>query len=502
MLITILIISIIGLFISLLAFLKIAKNDISAQTKENNQEITDEIKERIEKSEDNIDRNFIKNREENFSIARNNREEINNSFKNFNESILQNFSNLAKIQTSKLDEFAKQLMIFEEKFVKNANENRLELANNLKEFEQNQRQKFNEFFEKNNHIRLEIEQKLDQIRITVENKLGSLQEDNSKKLEQMRLTVDEKLQATVEKRFDQSFKVISDQLNQVHKGLGEMQNLASGVGDLKKVLSNVKTRGNIGEIQLGAILEQFFSPAQYEQNAAIKPASGQRVEFAIKIPSKESDQKFLLLPIDSKFPIEDYQRLTEAYENIDATNQQLTKTAIDQARRQFESAVKKAAKDICDKYLNPPLTTDFGIMFVPTEGLYAEILRNNHLFEEIQKTYRVVILGPTTIIAFLSALQMGFRTLAVEKKSSEVWRVLGKVKNEFSQFGDVLEATKKKIEQTVTSIDNAARRSRAIERSLKDVEAMPDIEKISDNLKQDPQAFIEDILDLKDENNE
>ncbi len=492
MLIIILIISILSLALSLLAFLKISRNDSSEKLKENNAEIIDSIKKEIEKSEENIDKNFTRNREENLSIARNNREEINNSFKNFNESILQNFSNLAKIQTAKLEEFARQLLSFEDKFVKNANENRIELTRNLQEFEQNQKKKFDEFFDKNNQMRLEIEQKLEQIRQVVENKLQFLQEDNSTKLEKMRLTVEEKLQETVEKRFDQSFKIIGDRLDQVHKGLGEMQTLANGVGDLKKVLSNVKIRGNIGEIQLGAILEQFFSSAQYEKNAVIKPQSTQRVEFAIKIPSKDSDEKFLLLPIDSKFPIEDYQRLTEIYESFDASNQQLTKAAVDQARRQFESAVKKAAKDICDKYLNPPLTTDFGIMFVPTEGLYAEILRNNSLFEEIQKTYRVVILGPTTIVAFLSALQMGFRTLEVEKRSSEVWRILGKVKNEFSKFGDVLEGVKKKMEGTMKSIDEAAVRSRAIEKNLKDVEISP-----SDNQK--PQDLLESLLDIDDE---
>ncbi len=492
MLIIILIISILSLALSLLAFLKISRNDSSEKLKENNAEIIDSIKKEIEKSEENIDKNFTRNRDENLSIARNNREEINNSFKNFNESILQNFSNLAKIQTAKLEEFARQLLSFEDKFVKNANENRIELTRNLQEFEQNQKKKFDEFFDKNNQMRLEIEQKLEQIRQVVENKLQFLQEDNSTKLEKMRLTVEEKLQETVEKRFDQSFKIIGDRLDQVHKGLGEMQTLANGVGDLKKVLSNVKIRGNIGEIQLGAILEQFFSSAQYEKNAVIKPQSTQRVEFAIKIPSKDSDEKFLLLPIDSKFPIEDYQRLTEIYESFDASNQQLTKAAVDQARRQFESAVKKAAKDICDKYLNPPLTTDFGIMFVPTEGLYAEILRNNSLFEEIQKTYRVVILGPTTIVAFLSALQMGFRTLEVEKRSSEVWRILGKVKNEFSKFGDVLEGVKKKMEGTMKSIDEAAVRSRAIEKNLKDVEISP-----SDNQK--PQDLLESLLDIDDE---
>lgn len=499
MIIAILIISSISVAISLILFLKFSTKSEDKILRDVSEKIIEEFEEKLEKLEDSIDKNFSKNREENNLIARNNREEINNSFKNFNESILQNFSNLAKIQTSKLDEFARQLQNFEEKFIKSSNENRSELTKNLQEFDQSQKQKFEEFFAKNEKMKVEIEQKLDLIRQVVENKLTFLQEDNNKKLEQMRVTVDEKLQSTVEKRFNQSFELISTRLEQVQKGLGEMQNLASGVGDLKKVLSNVKTRGNIGEIQLGAILEQFFSPSQYEQNAAIKSESGQRVEFAIKIPSKESENEFLLLPIDSKFPIEDYQRLNEAYENIDASNQQATKSATESARRQFETAVKKAAKDIHDKYLNPPKTTDFGIMFVPTEGLYAEILRSQALFEELQKNYRVVVLGPTTIVAFLSALQMGFRTLAVEKRSSEVWKVLGSVKSEFGKFGDLLEKTRKKIQETGNVIDKAATRSRAIEKQLKSVEELPEKQKNLEIESEESPNLLNEIFDFDDE---
>ncbi len=328
----------------------------------------DNLNSDIQELKKEIDKNFDKNRSEFLKNAANDRQELNNN-------IVQNFTNLSKIQSDN---------------------------------------------------RQEIEKKLDSIRKTVEDQLKSLQKDNSEKLEKMRHTVDEKLQATVEKRFNQSFNVIASRLEQVHKGLGEMQNLANGVGDLKKVLSNVKTRGNIGEIQLASILEQFFSPAQYEKNVATKTTGTQRVEFAIKIPDKSSEDKDLLLPIDSKFPIEDYQRLVEAYDNVDYTNQQSSKAATDQALRQFESGVKKAAKDIYDKYLNPPTTTDFGIMFVPTENLYAEILRNHDLFEELQRKYHVVVLGPTTIVAFLSALQMGFRTLAVE----QIEAVMAEIKNE------------------------------------------------------------------------
>ncbi len=500
MLILITIISILILILAFLIFIKLFSLNSDKKILELSANLREEINEKLEKIEELIDKNFSKNREENQISARNSREEVNNSFKNFNDSILSNFSNLAKIQSSKLDEFSRNLQFFEEKFLKNNNENRVELTNNLKEFDQSQKMIFEEFFSKGDKMRAQNEEKLDLIRSTVENKLANLQEDNNKKLEEMRLTVDEKLQSTVEKRFNQSFHLISTRLEQVQKGLGEMQNLANGVGDLKKVLSNVKTRGNIGEIQLEAIIEQYFASSQYEKNAAIKENSTQRVEFAIKIPSKESEDDVLLLPIDSKFPMEDYERLANSYENADPTNQQHTKAAIDSARRYFESAVKKAAKDIHDKYLNPPKTTDFAIMFVPTEGLYAEILRSQNLFEDIQKNYRVVVLGPTTIIAFLSALQMGFRTLAVEKRSSEVWKVLGSVKGEFSKFGDLLEKTKKKLQETENVIDKASIRSRAIERQLKDVQTIEDPKK--DEQIEGNSDLLSNILDVKNDNNE
>ena len=285
----------------------------------------------------------------------------------------------------------------------------------------------------------------------------------------MRKTVDEKLQETVEKRFSESFKLISERLEQVHKGLGEMQTLASGVGDLKKVLSNVKTRGNLGEIQLGAILEQILSPEQYDQNAAVKEGSQERVEYVIKLPGKNNDNKSLLLPIDSKFPTEDYQRLLDAYENVGNMNPK----DVEAISKQFENSVKKNAKDIRDKYINPPTTTDFAIMFVPTEGLYAEILRRTGLFEILQRDFRITVVGPTNLVAFLSSLQMGFKTLAIEKRSSEVWEILGAVKTEFGNFGVVLEKTKKKLQEATDVIDKAGIRSRAIERRLRTVQELP-----------------------------
>jgi DNA recombination protein RmuC len=303
----------------------------------------------------------------------------------------------------------------------------------------------------------------------LENKLHTLQEENSKKLDEMRKVVDEKLQETVEKRFNESFKLISERLEQVHKGLGEMQLLASGVGDLKKVLTNVKTRGNLGEIQLGAILEQILSPEQYDQNAVIKPGSQERVEYVIKLPGKNTDNRPLLLPIDSKFPNEDYQRLIDAYEN----SADLHSREMETIARQFEASVKKNARDIREKYLSPPVTTDFAIMFVPTEGLYAEILRRTGLFEALQRDFKITVVGPTNLVAFLSSLQMGFKTLAIEKRSSEVWELLGAVKTEFGNFGVVLEKTKKKLQEATNVIDQAGVRSRAIERKLRTVQELP-----------------------------
>jgi len=332
--------------------------------------------------------------------------------------------------------------------------------------------------------REEQSKSIEKIRETIEIKLKSIQDDNNKRLEEMRKTVDEKLQETVEKRFNESFKLISERLEQVHKGLGEMQTLASGVGDLKKVLTNVKTRGNLGEIQLGAILEQILSPEQYEQNATVKKGSLERVEYVVKLPDKNTENELVLLPIDSKFPTEDYQRLLDAYEHS---------KDIDIASKQFENSVKKNAKDIRDKYINPPITTDFAIMFVPTEGLYAEIVRRTGLFEVLQRDFKILVVGPTNLGAFLNSLQMGFRTLAIEKRSSEVWETLGNVKNEFGKFGDVLEKAKKKLQEASNVIDQAGVRSRAIERNLKSVQELPQGETTT---------LLDEVIDVEIENEE
>ncbi|MFC1567006.1 DNA recombination protein RmuC, partial [bacterium] len=303
------------------------------------------------------------------------------------------------------------------------------------------------------------------------NQLKDLQDSNSKKLEQIRETVDEKLNSTLEKRLGESFKLVSERLESVYRGLGEMQNLASNVGDLKKVLTNVKTRGTWGEVQLGAILEQMLSSEQYEANVSTKKGSNDRVEFAIKLPNKNDDEKNIWLPIDAKFPQEDYHRLLEAEEKAD-------QDAIVQSVKQLESTIKFEAKKIQEKYLDPPNTTDFGIMFLPTEGLYAEVAKRQGLCETLQKDYRVVICGPTNLTALINSLQMGFKTLAIEKRSSEVWKLLGAVKTEFSRFGTVLEKTQKKIQEAHNTIEQAAVRTRVIERKLKDVEKVPSSESV------------------------
>jgi DNA recombination protein RmuC len=310
------------------------------------------------------------------------------------------------------------------------------------------------------------DKKLDMLRESVEHRLQAIQADNAKQLDQMRATVDEKLQGTLEKRLGDSFKQVSERLEQVYKGLGEMQSLAAGVGDLKRVLTNVKTRGTWGEVQLGAMLEQVLTPDQYAANVAVKEG-GERVEFAIKLPGRGEDEKEVVwLPVDAKFPVEDYQRLMDAQEKADAES-------AEGAAKQLEARIKQCAGDICSKYLNPPKTTDFGILFLPTEGLFAEVIRRTGLVEFVQRECRVVIAGPTTLWALLNSLQMGFRTLAIEKRSSEVWNLLSAVKTEWTKYGDVLTKVQKKIHEASDTIEQAQTRTRAIGRKLKDVQELP-----------------------------
>src|SRR5688572_27306154 len=326
------------------------------------------------------------------------------------------------------------------------------------------------------------------LRGAVEQRLDRIQQDNSAKLEQMRQTVDEKLQSTLEKRLSESFKQVSERLELVHKGLGEMQTLAAGVGDLKRVLSNVKTRGVLGETQLAALLEQVMAPEQYEKNVATRPGSAARVEFAIKLPGRDSGSA-VLLPIDAKFPIEDYQRLQAAQEAGD-------KAALEMAEKALEARVKLEAKAIAEKYVEPPHTTDFALLYLPFEGLFGEVLRRPGLFDHIQRQFRVTICGPTNLLAYLNSLQMGFRTLAIQQRSSEVWKVLGTVKSEFGKFAEVLANTKRQLQTVANTIDQAEVRTRQIERKLKDVEVLPGAEAAQENLQLETERPFGDLVRL------
>jgi DNA recombination protein RmuC len=311
------------------------------------------------------------------------------------------------------------------------------------------------------------ERRMTELRTTVDERLKQMQTDNAARLEQMRQTVDERLTATLEQRLGESFKQVSDRLEQVHKGLGEMQTLAAGVGDLKQVLTNVKTRGTWGEVQLGMLLEQIMTPEQYEANVVCKQGCGERVEFAIRLPGQPGrDGEVVWLPIDAKFPVEDYQRMLDAQDKGDLSG-------MDAALKALETRIKASAKDIQTKYLDPPRTTDFAIMFLPTEGLYAEVLRRPGLVESLQSNFRVLVTGPTTLGALLNSLQMGFRILTVEQRSSEVWQLLGAVKTQFGQFGGLLEKVHKKLDQASSTIEDAAKKSRTIERRLRTVQELP-----------------------------
>jgi len=316
-------------------------------------------------------------------------------------------------------------------------------------------------------LRDEVGTTLERLRQAVEGKLEQIRAENEAKLEQVRQTVDEKLQGVLEQRLGESFRLVSERLELVHRGLGEMQTLANGVGDLKKVLANVKVRGTWGEVQLGKLLEQVLAPEQFATNVVTNEFNGARVEFAIRLPGH--DLGTVWLPIDAKFPVEDYQRLVDAHEAGDLPG-------VEASSRQLEQRVRACAREICQKYLNPPQTTDFAIMFLPTEGLYAEVVRRAGLVEAIQREHRVVVAGPITLWAILNSLQMGFRTLAIQQRSSEAWEVLGGVKTEFGKFGDFLARVQKKLHAVTREMENAGRRTRAIQRKLRQVEELPSAE--------------------------
>ena len=373
---------------------------------------------------------FTVNREESRKNEQSNRTEIGSSIEKLSATILSNMIELSNLQKNQFDTYSRTM----ERTLDAFNYN---LRNSIDDLTKLQNEKFVE-----------------------------LTKSTEENLEKMRVTVDEKLQSTLERRLSESFKVVSERLEQVHKGLGEMQSLAAGVGDLKKVLSNTKTRGVLGEVQLERILEQFLSPEQYEKNVITKKGSRETVEFAIKLPGKDYDNKTVYLPLDAKFPLEVYNKLLDAY---DLQNQ----AQIDAASKNLERFIKKSAKDIRDKYIDPPNTTDFGLMFLPTEGIYAEVLKNQSLVEFVQREYNINITGPTTLVALLNSLQMGFRSLAIEKHSSEVWKILGAVKTEFSKFETVLNSAQNKLNQASSEIDKlVGTRTRQINRKLKNVDKL------------------------------
>ena len=405
---------------------------------------TEELIRLHQQHESRLKEGFSDTRKELREVSLDNRREQNESLKSFQDTVLNRISENNSAQ-------ARQLNGFEETIKTDAKSNRQELAEGLKSFE------------------ARFSSNIIDIRDTIEKQLKAIREDNTQQLSEMRKTVDEKLQSTLEKRLGESFKQVSDRLEQVHKGLGEMQTLAIGVGDLKKVLSNVKTRGILGEYQLGNILEQILTPDQYATNVATKQGSQANVEFAVKLPGK-GDEKTVWLPMDSKFPLESYQVLLQAYEEGDAAK-------IDQAQNTLLKVVESFAKDISTKYIDPPHTTDFAIMFLPIESLFAEVLRHPHMFELLQRKYRITITGPTTLSALLNSLHMGFRTLAVQKRSSEVWKVLAEVKTEFSTYAEQLALVHKQLTTASGSLEKLKdTRTRAMTKKLQDVSTLELIE--------------------------
>ncbi len=341
----------------------------------------------------------------------------------------------------------------------------------LTEFSESQKVRLNSVATELGKLTESNERRQEKLRETIEARLNLMRDDNAAKLEQMRQTVDEKLQGTLEKRLGESFQLVSQQLEKVYTSIGEMQNLAIGVGDLKRVLTNVRARGSWGEVQVEALLEQFFTSGQYHKNVETRAGSGQRVEFAIRLPGRGEDDDEVLLPIDAKFPKEDYERLILASEKGD---KQLEEAAI----QGIETRIRLEAKGISDKYIDPPRTTDFAIMFLATEGLYAEVLRRPGLADSLQRDHRVLVVGPTNLVALLNSLQMGFRTLSIQKRSSEVWQILGAVKTEFGRYGEVLDSVKKSLQQATDRLDKVSVRKRAIDRTLRSVETLSDAQSV------------------------
>lgn len=399
----------------------------------------DQLMQQVRDSTERLEREL---RRDIVEASRDSRQELAMTLSTFQQALVQQGAEATRTQNTQIDAFGQQLALLQKTLHDT-------LTNQLSGLSESNARRMNE------------------IRETLEKQLAQLQTSNASKLDEMRATVDEKLQSTLQARLGESFKQVADRLEQVHKGLGEMQTLAQGVGDLKHLLTNVKTRGIFGEAQLASLLEQVFVPDQYAAQVATRPGSKNVVDFAVKLPGRSDSGLPLWLPIDAKFPNEDYERLLDAQGRADASGAEL-------AGRALEQRIRVEAKSIAEKYLEPPFTTDFAILFLPTEGLYAEVLRRPGLMESLQRDCRVTLAGPTTLLAMLSSLQMGFRTLALEKRSSEVWQVLGAVKTEFGKFGDVLARVKSQTETVLKTIDGAQTRSRAMGRALKNVEALSD----------------------------
>jgi DNA recombination protein RmuC len=476
--------------ISIFILLIVALNLLCTYTigKKNDSEQLNEIKSslvtlssNLKDTEKNLKEEFVTNRKESAETATGLRTEIGNQLNKFTQTFYDQLGNLTKSNEEKLEAirktFEEKLVDFQKSIDANSKESRTELKENLeifkkelnealKDYKDRMREQFSDFERSQKTQNVANSEKISELKTSLEKSVKNMQEGNEKKLEEMRKTVDEKLNETLEKRLGESFKQVSDRLEAVHKGLGEMQTLAVSVGDLKKVMSNVKSRGVLGEYQLQNIIEDLLTNEQYEKNVKTKVGSGAVVEFAIKMPHGNNLEKTLWLPIDSKFPKEDYEALVDAYEKGNTDK-------IEEYKKAFINGIKKNAKDIKEKYIDPPNTTEYGIMFLPYESLFGEVLRVPGLFEQLQKDYKITITGPTTLSALLNSLQMGFRTLAIEKRSSEVWDLLGAVKTEFGQFGTILEKTKKKLDEASNVIDSAGVRTRAIERKLRQVQEMP-----------------------------
>ncbi|MDR0897300.1 MAG: DNA recombination protein RmuC [Oscillospiraceae bacterium] len=389
------------------------------------------------------------------------REELNGNLRGMSESVVRLMGEMSRSQQQQLDSFGGQIRAMSRTDEERMDRMRSNIEDKLTAYD-TQMVRVSQTLEDKLSLN---ERRLSEMRQTLGDGMARMQGENEKKLEQIRETVDEKLNSTLDKRLGESFRTVSERLEQVYKGLGEMQTLAVGVGDLKKVLTSVKTRGIWGEVQLGALLEQVLAPGQYETNVAVKPGSTERVEYAIRLPGKEVHGQPVYLPIDAKFPAEDYQRLLDA---VDAGDKQ----AAEAAANALALTIRTEAKRIRAKYVDPPHTTDFAIMFLPVEGLFAEVLRHNGIVEQLQNDFRIVITGPTTLLALLNSLQMGFRTMAIEQRSSEVWELLGAVKTEFGRFADLLTKTQQRLRQATDSIEVAARKTRTIQRKLQNVQEL------------------------------